>query len=821
MSNQTNSDMNVIKRNGELEPVSFDKIIRRIRYFASNPTKLTVDSISVAQKVIGSIKDNMSTTEIDNHTCEVAANNITDHPDYGILATRISVSNHQKNTIDCFTGIIEKLYRKKRNGKHCPSVNKNFYKFVNIHKGFLNEMMKPERDNRLNFFGLSTLLSKYLLKDDNGVVVETPQSMWARVAIAIHMNRTDIKDVECLKRIKETYDNMSLGYFTHASPTLFNLGTNYEQGISCVLLGSEDSIGGIFKTVSDCAQLCKGSAGIGLHFSMIRASGSHVSTTNGRSSGICPFIKVLNNTARAVDQGGKRNGSIAIYLEPWHPDIMEFLKLKRPTGDEHSRARDLFYALWVCDIFMKRVEEDGKWSLFEPDVYPELVDLYGDEFEKRYIELENSGSYCKQLNARTVWNEILITQTETGMPYMSYKDAVNRKSNHQNIGTIKSSNLCNEINLYSDNKQYANCILSSICLPRFVEMGGSDGETPTINYEKIKDIAGVVTRNLDNIIDINKYSVKESKLSNMLHRPLGIGVQGLADMYLLMRVPFDSDEAKEINKKVFETIYYGALLKSHQLAKEKGAYKSFKGSPFSKGILQYHMWGLTEKDLSGMWDFKSLIVDIKRDGVRNSTLTALMPTASTSQIQGNNECFEPYTSNIYKRKTLSGEFIVINEHLIRDLIKLGIWNENTMNELIISDGSVQGIDGVTDEIKSLYKTSWEMSAKVLLTHSAERGPFVDQTQSLNVFMTNTSTKALTSMHFYGWKLGLKTGMYYLRSKTASSAKKFGLNTSNFSKTPTTDPPPPPHEKKAVKESVKEKAKRTIVCTEDVCISCQG
>ena len=797
------SEMNVIKRNGDEELVSFDKILKRVRYLSSTPTVLSVDPHMITQKVISSIKDKMTTTEIDNHTCECCANKITDHPDYGILATRIAVSNHHKNTPDCFSGIVESLYRKKRNGKHSPAVNKNFYKFVNIHKKFLNDTMKPERDNRLNFFGLSTLLSKYLLKDENEKTIETPQSMWLRVSIAIHMNRSDLQSTDCLSIIKETYDNMSLGYFTHATPTLFNMGTNYEQGISCVLLGSEDSIGGIFKTVSDCAKLCKGSAGIGLHFTMIRGSGSHVSTTNGKSSGICPFIQVLNNTARAVDQGGKRKGSIAIYLEPWHPDIMDFLKLKRPTGDEHSRARDLFYALWVCDIFMRRVQEDGKWSLFDPHMYPELIDLYGDDFDKRYEELEQKGLYCKQIGARQVWQEILITQTETGMPYMSYKDAVNRKSNHQNIGTIKSSNLCNEINLYSDHQQYANCILSSICLPRFVEQSG-DGSSPKINYEAIKNVAGIVTRNLDTIIDINKYSVKESKLSNMLHRPLGIGVQGLADMFILMGIPFDSPEASEINKKVFETIYYGALLKSHQLAKEKGAYKTFEGSPFSKGILQYHMWGLEEKDLSGMWDFKTLIENIKKDGVRNSTLTALMPTASTSQIQGNNECFEPYTSNIYKRKTLSGEFIVINEHLIRTLLGMNLWNEDIMNQLILNDGSVQELM-IPDNIKKLYKTSWEMSAKVLLTQSAERAPFVDQTQSLNIFMSNTSTKSLSSMHFYGWKLGLKTGMYYLRSKTASSAKKFGLDVSNFSKT----------------TNVKEKAKTKFVCTDEICTSCQG
>ena len=794
------NQMNVIKRNGEFEPVSFDKILKRVQWLSENPTKLKVDCYKITKDVISSIRDKMTTYEIDNHTCDVCANNIMENPDYGILATRICVSNHHKNTEDCFSDIVEKLYRDKINDKHNPVVCRMFYKFVKIHKKFLNDMIKPERDNRLNYFGLSTLLGKYLLKDSKGNVVETPQSMWVRVSIAIHMNRRNINDTDCLTLIQETYENMSLGYFTHASPTLFNMGTNYEQGISCVLLGSKDSIDGIFKTIGDCAQLCKGSAGIGLHFSMIRGNGSHVSTTNGKSGGICPFIQVLNNTARAVDQGGKRKGSIAIYIEPWHPDIMDFLKLKRPTGDENSRARDLFYALWVCDIFMKRVESDGVWSLFEPNIYPELTDLYGDEFDNRYVELESKGLFCKQLKARQVWNEILITQTETGMPYMSYKDSVNKKSNHKNIGTIKSSNLCNEINLYSDDKQYANCILSSICLPRFVE----DGK---INYKKIADIAGVVTRNLDNIIDINKYSVKESRLSNMLHRPLGIGVQGLADLFILMGVPFDSDPAREINKKIFETIYYGALKKSHQLAKEKGAYKSFDGSPFSKGILQYHMWGLTEDDLSGMWDFKSLIIDIMKDGVRNSTLTALMPTASTSQIQGNNECFEPYTSNIYKRKTLSGEFIVINEHLIRDLDKRGLWNEKMMNMLIMSDGSVQGMD-LPPTIKELYKTSWEMSAKVLLTHSAERAPFVDQTQSLNVFMSDINTKSLSSMHFYGWKLGLKTGMYYLRSKSTTSAKKFGLSTYNFSKT---NP----------EQSVKEKAKNMFVCTEEVCTSCQG
>jgi ribonucleoside-diphosphate reductase alpha subunit len=807
-SSNTNisNSMYVVKRDGNHETVSFDKVLIRIQGLCTN---LEVNPMSITQNVIGSIRSGIETREIDEHACTLAADLITTHPDYGILATRISVSNHHKNTPSNFSDTVEHLYRKTSNGKHLPAVNEDFYNFVMFHKVVLNDVVKRERDYRLNFFGFSTLLSKYLLKGMDGKAIEKPQDMWMRVSIALYQNRHDVSDTSVLSNICESYDNMSMGYFTHASPTLFNMGTNYEQGISCVLLGSEDSIEGIFKTVADCAKLSKGSAGIGVHFSMIRSEGSIVSTTNGVSSGICPYLRVFNNTARAVDQGGKRKGSIAIYLEPWHPDIIGFLQLKRPHGDEHNRARDLFYAMWICDIFMERVRDDAVWSLFDPHEFPELTDLYGHKFSERYCELEEKKMYRSQLKARTVWNEILTTQTETGMPYMSYKDAVNRKTNHEHLGTIKSSNLCNEINLYSDNKQYANCVLSSICLSNFV-VSHDDCDSPVIDYINLHKVAGIACRNLDKIIDINKYSVPESKLSNDLHRPLGIGVQGLADMYIKMRVAFDSEEANKINKLVFETIYHGALQMSHSLAVKYGAYKSFKGSPYSRGILQFDMWGVKDNELSGMWDWTKLKSDIKRDGTRNSTLTALMPTASTSQIQGNNECFEPYTSNIYSRKTLSGDFIVINKYLIRDLIKINKWNENIMNTIILDNGSVQTLD-IPQELKDLYKTAWEISAKVLINQSADRAPFIDQTQSLNIYMTNTSMSKLSSMHFYGWNKGLKTGMYYLRSMASTSATKFGLNYQIIEDGAS----------KTISENTKNIAKKLYTCEEDVCTSCSA
>jgi ribonucleoside-diphosphate reductase alpha subunit len=803
--------MFVIKRNKQQQEVSFDKVLTRIQNLCQYPTPLQIDPAEISQRVIGSIRSGIETRKLDEHCCEIAANLITIHPDYGILASRIAVSNHHKNTLPVFSSVVEALYNKTNNKEHCPAVNKLFYEFVMTNRDYLDKYINYDRDYHMNYFGFTTLQSKYLLKDGDGNVVEKPQDMWMRVSVAIHMNRKDICDKECLALISESYDNMSMGYFTHATPTLFNMGTNYEQGISCILLGSEDSIDGIFKTISDCAKLSKGSAGIGVHFSMIRSEGSTVSTTNGISSGICPFLRVFNNTARAVDQGGKRKGSIAIYLEPWHPDIMSFLQLKRPHGDEHSRARDLFYAMWICDIFMERVRDDGVWSLFDPHKFPTLTDLYGEEFSKYYCELEENKLYNKQLKAREVWSEILTTQTETGMPYISYKDAVNKKTNHQNIGTIKSSNLCNEINLYSDNKQYANCILASLCLPMFVEY--NEDKTPFVNYYNLHKVAGIVCRNLDKIIDINRYSVPESQLSNELHRPLGIGVQGLADLYIKMGVSFDSPEARKLNKLIFETIYHGALTMSHSLAVLHGPYKSFVGSPFSKGILQFDMWNLKSEELPGMWDWNTLKNNIKLHGTRNSTLTALMPTASTSQIQGNNECFEPYTSNIYSRKTLSGDFIVINEYLMRELIQLGVWNEDVMNEIILNNGSVQSLD-IPQKLKNMYKTVWEISAKVLIDQSADRAPFIDQTQSLNIYMTNTSMSKLSSMHFYGWAKGLKTGMYYLRSTAATSATKFGLDYAAQVKQK-----PIQTESGEVGGSYITYAKKKYECTDDVCTSC--
>jgi ribonucleoside-diphosphate reductase alpha chain len=795
--------MYVIKRTGKREEILFDKVLKRIKTQCKEPHTLDIDPTWITQQVIRTIRSGIKTKEIDEHTCEMAADLLTTHPDYGILATRIAVSNHHKNTHTQFSKTVDTLYNQSQ-----PAVNQCFHTFVTHHCKYLDSLVDYTRDYNFDFFGFTTLLSKYLLKGVDGMVVETPQDMWLRVSIAIYMNRDDVTDEICLGSIKESYDYLSLGYFTHASPTLFNMGTNYEQGISCVLIGSEDSIEGIFKTVSDCAKLSKGSTGIGLHFSMIRSEGSTVSTTNGMSSGICPFLRVFNNTARAVDQGGKRKGSIAIYLEPWHPDIMSFLQLKRPHGDEHNRARDLFYAMWICDIFMERVRDDGIWSLFDPHKCPQLTELYGEEFSIHYKKLEEDKKFDQQLKARDVWNEILTTQTETGMPYMSYKDAVNRKTNHSHIGTIKSSNLCNEINLYSDNKQYANCTLASLCLPKFVDT--DEKGVKYVNYNKLHKVTGTVCRNLDGIIDINKYCVPESKLSNDLHRPLGIGVQGLADLYIMLGLPFYSPEADKVNQKIFETIYHGALTMSQQLAVDKSPHPSFEGSPFSKGILQFDMWGVDRKDLSGMWDWDELTRNIVKYGVRNSTLTALMPTASTSQIQGNNECFEPYTSNIYSRKTLSGDFIVINEHLMRDLIKMNKWDESVMNEIILHDGSVQTLD-IPQHMKDLYKTVWEMSAKVLIDQSASRAPFIDQTQSLNIYMANTSIAKLSSMHFYGWKKGLKTGMYYLRSKATTSAKKFGLGKTNDEK-PSHEPEP---------STMKEIAKKKFVCTEDVCTSCSA
>jgi len=751
--------MYVVKRDGRKEAVKFDKITARIKKLCYGLNPLVAPE-KVAMKVIEGLFDGVTTSELDNLAAEVAATNTITHPDYALLASRIAVSNLHKNTKKSFSDTVTDLYEyiDPKTNEKAPLISDEVYKIVKKNSDVLDSTIIYDRDFRYDFFGFKTLERSYLLKL-KGQVAERPQQMIMRVAVGIHKDDLDAAI--------ETYNYMSEGWFTHATPTLFNSGTPKPQMSSCFLLATkEDSIPGIYDTLKQCAQISQSAGGIGLSIHDIRATGSYIKGTNGTSNGIVPMLRVFNDTARYVDQGGgKRKGSFAIYIEPWHADVFDFLDLRKNHGKEEQRARDLFYALWTPDLFMQRVEENGDWTLMCPHECPGLSDTHGKKLEKLYKKYESEGKGRKTIKAQELWFKILESQIETGTPYMLYKDAANEKSNQKNLGTIKSSNLCTEIIEYTSPDEVAVCNLASIALPKFVIDGKFD-------FEKLFKVTYRVTRNLDKVIDANYYPVPEARNSNMRHRPIGIGVQGLADAFILMRQAFESDEARQLNKDIFETIYYAALTASKDLAIEKGPYESYKGSPVSQGILQFDMWNVKPSD---RWEWDLLREEIQKNGVRNSLLLAPMPTASTAQILGNNECFEPYTSNIYTRRVLSGEFIIVNKHLLRDLVKLGIWDDRLKNKLMASNGSIQNIDEIPDNIKNLYKTAWEISQKVLLDMAADRGAFIDQSQSLNIFMENANFAKLTSMHFYGWKAGLKTGMYYLRTKSATDAIKFTLD----------------------------------------------
>jgi len=764
--------MYVVKRDGRTEAVKFDKITARIKKlcYGLHPS---VDAVKISMRVIEGIYEGVATTQLDDLAAETAASLTTTHPDYALLASRIAVSNLHKNTEKSFSATMDALYNyvDPKTNKKASLIADDVHKIIQENAETLDSHIIYDRDFGYDFFGFKTLERSYLLKMNNQLA-ERPQHMLMRVAIGIHKEDIDAAI--------ETYDLMSQRWFTHATPTLFNAGTPKPQMSSCFLLTTkDDSISGIYETLSQCAKISQSAGGIGLSIHNIRATGSYIRGTNGTSNGIVPMLRVFNDTARYVDQGGgKRKGSFAIYLEPWHADVFDFLDLKKNHGKEENRARDLFYAMWTPDLFMKRVEEGGDWTLMCPDECPGLSDVWGEKFEKLYTKYEKEGKGKKTIKAQELWFKILESQIETGTPYMLYKDAANSKSNQQNLGTIKSSNLCTEIMEYTAPDEVAVCNLASIALPMFVKEGKFD-------FNKLFDITYVATKNLNKIIDNNFYPVPEAKNSNLRHRPIGLGVQGLADAFILMRHAFDSPEAKLLNKQIFETIYYASLTASKDLAKVDGPYESYEGSPISQGKFQQDLWGVQTTDL---WEWYVLREEIKKYGVRNSLLLAPMPTASTSQILGNNECIEPYTSNIYTRRTLSGEFVVVNKHLMRDLVKLGIWNENLKNKLIASNGSVQNIDEIPENIKELYKTAWEISQKVIIDLSADRGAYVDQSQSLNIFMEDANFAKLTSMHFYGWKAGLKTGMYYLRTKAARDAIKFTVDKSQLAEpTPNAKP----------------------------------
>ncbi len=754
--------MYVLKRDGREEPIMFDKITARVRKLCYGLNAL-VDPVKVAMRVIEGLYDGVTTSELDNLAAETAATMTTTHPDYALLAARISVSNLHKNTKKSFVDTMTDLYTyvNPRTGKKAPLLADNVYKVIKENAERLDSTIIYNRDFGYDYFGFKTLERSYLLKL-NGEIVERPQHMLMRVSVGIHL--------EDLDAAIETYHLMSKKYFTHATPTLFNSGTPKPQMSSCFLLTmKDDSIDGIYDTLKQTAKISQSAGGIGLSIHNIRATGSYIAGTNGTSNGIVPMLRVFNDTARYVDQGGgKRKGSFAIYVEPWHADIFDFLNLKKNHGKEEMRARDLFYAMWIPDLFMRRVEEDTTWTLMCPNECPGLYDSHGEEFEKKYLEYEKDNKGRKTIKARELWEKILESQIETGTPYMLYKDAANRKSNQKNLGTIRSSNLCTEILEYTSSDEVAVCNLASIALPMFVKDGGFD-------HQGLYDVTVRATKNLNKVIDRNYYPVKEAENSNFRHRPIGLGVQGLADTFIKLRMPFTSDEAKALNQEIFETLYFASLTASKDEAKNEGPYESYKGSPISKGEFQHNLWGIKDEELSGRWDWSALRKDIKKHGVRNSLLVAPMPTASTSQILGNNECFEPYTSNIYTRRVLSGEFIVVNKHLLEDLVNLGLWNEDLKQELMRANGSVQQLDNVPDDIKELYKTAWEMSMKDIIDMSRQRGYFIDQSQSLNLFMEGATMAKLTSMHFYAWKSGLKTGMYYLRTKSAVDAIKFTLD----------------------------------------------
>ena len=754
--------MLVLKRDGHRESVKFDKITARVEKLCYGLDLKYVSPVEVAMKVINGLYDGVTTIELDNLAAEIAATLTTKHPDYAKLAARIAISNLHKVTSKSFSNTMKRLYTyvDPKTGQNAPLISKETWKVIRDHAAELDEAIIYDRDFGYDYFGFRTLERSYLMKID-GKVVERPQHLLMRVAVGIHG--------EDIPAAIETYNLLSEKWFTHATPTLFNAGTPKPQLSSCFLLTmKDDSIDGIYDTLKQCAKISQSAGGIGLSIHNVRAKGSYIKGTGGTSNGIVPMLRNFDMTARYVDQGGgKRKGSFAVYLEPWHADVFDFLALKKNHGKEEMRARDLFYAMWIPDLFMQRVENNEMWSLFCPNECPGLGDVWGEEFERLYDKYEKEGKFRKQIKAQDLWFEILESQIETGTPYILYKDAANRKSNQKNLGTIKSSNLCTEIIEFTSKDEVAVCNLASLALNKFVTDDG------VFDHQKLYEITKVATRNLNKVIDVNYYPVEEARNSNMRHRPIGLGVQGLADTFIMLRMPFDSDEARRLNEDIFETIYFAAMEASMELAQKNGPYETFKGSPVSKGIFQFDMWGVTPK--SGRWNWEQLKQDVKKHGVRNSLLLAPMPTASTSQILGNNECFEPYTSNIYTRRTLSGEFIIANKHLMKDLIELGLWTENMRQKLIATNGSVQAIPEIPQNIKDIYKTVWEISQKSIIDMSADRGAYICQSQSLNIHLKDPNFGKLTSMHFYAWKKGLKTGMYYLRSTAAADAIQFTLD----------------------------------------------
>jgi ribonucleoside-diphosphate reductase alpha subunit len=841
-----NTTMKVIKRNGQSEEVSFDKVTSRLRYLCQMEPKLRIDPIYISQKVCSQIFNGVSTSDLDELSAQTCTSNITVHPDYGLLASRLIISNNHKLTSPSFSETIYLLYNNRDNhNKQCPLVSTDLFKTVMTNKDKLNSCIKYDRDYAFDYFGFKTLEKAYLIKV-NGKIVERIQHLFMRVSLGIHGNN--------IKMALETYDAMSQKYFIHATPTLFHSGTTRPQLLSCFLMGIGDSVDGIYKTISDCAKISKWAGGVGIWAHDIRATNSIIRSTNGKSNGLIPMLRVFNETARHINQSGKRNGSFAIYLEPWHADILEFLEAKKNHGDENARARDLFYALWLPDLFMKRVKEDGNWSLMCPDTCRYLSDSYGEKFEQLYLSYEKDDTKVRNvIKARTLWEKILISQIETGTPYLLYKDACNLKSNQQNLGTIRSSNLCTEIIEYSDDKEYACCTLASIGLPKYVVpfdnksiksveiytkstckfcryaknllnskninfkevnldennirdkffeeinkereeplttvpqimingkyIGGFNDLynyfKPTLDYKTLMNNTRIITRNLNHVIDINYYPIEETKVSNFRHRPIGIGVQGLADVYALFKCSFDSSEAKEINKKIFAAIYYASMSESMVLSKNNRPYSTFENSPVSKGIFQFDLWGQQPVNYVGdiELNWTDLKNDVQRYGVRNSLLLAPMPTASTSQILGNNECIEPFTSNIYSRSTLAGTFIVVNKHLLNDLIDIQIWQPSIKDDIIKNGGSIQNIDIIPDVIKDIYKTSWDLSQKSLIDQAADRGIYICQSQSLNLYMKNPDLSKLSSMHMYTWSKGLKTGIYYLRTKAVAKAQQFTI-----------------------------------------------
>jgi ribonucleoside-diphosphate reductase alpha chain len=755
--------MQVVKRNGARADVSFDKVLKRISRESHN---LSVNPTAVAREVLGQIYDGVKTSELDEFAATLCANLSTQHPDYAILASRLTVTNHQKNTEASFSKVVQILSNQimPKTGEKLSYLNEELVAFVQANAAVIDAKIDHSRDFLFDYFGFKTLEKSYLLKDTANKIIERPQHLWMRVSLAMWIGNLD--------RAFETYDLMSQKYFTHATPTLFNAGTQRQQLSSCFLLSMDgDSIAGIYKTLGDCALISKYAGGIGIHCHNIRAKGSLIRGTNGNSNGLVPMLRVFNNTARYVDQGGgKRNGSFAIYLEPWHADIEDFLKLKLNTGAEEDRARDLFYALWIPDLFMERVELNADWTVFCPNEAPGLADVVGEDFKALYLKYEAEGRGRKKISAQKLWFQILDSQMETGTPYLCYKDAANLKSNQQNLGTIKSSNLCSEIIEYSDKDESAVCNLASIGLPAFVENG-------VFNFEKLREVVTVATRNLNRVIEINYYPTPETKRSNMRHRPIGLGVQGLADVFALMKLSWDSQEAADLNQTIFEHMYFAAVTESNNLAAIDGSYETFEGSPASKGQLQPHLWGLQTKDFktSNNLDWQSLVTKVQATGLRNSLLMAPMPTASTSQILGYNECFEPFNSNLYTRRTLAGEFIVVNKYLLKELMDLGLWSEELKQQLVINNGSVQSISAIPEAIRDRYKTVYEMSQKTLIDMAGARGAFICQSQSLNLFVADANYAKLTSMHFYAWKKGLKTGCYYLRTKAPVMAQKFTID----------------------------------------------